>query len=207
MAVFQAKGFTLIELLIVVAIIGILAAIAVPNFLNAQTRARIARTNGDLRTIGMAMEQYFVDRGKYPNNTVRNGRADLTVDLWDLTTPVAYISSVDFKDIFRARRGDTGNNVESYLYFNYYFENDPLNGGNWINRISRKDLSTQGYCLASWGPDRLQNAIEWVYIQTADGNPQGARNRIYHPSNGLVSSGDIGRWGGNVPGVPITAGG
>ncbi len=203
----RSFGFTLIELLIVVAIIGILAAIAVPNFLNAQTRARIARTNGDLRALGMGLEAYFVDKGKYPNNTARNGRADLTVDLWDLTTPVAYLSSVGFKDIFKAQQGNTGNNAESYLYFYYYYEPEPKNGGNWINRINRPDLSTQGYCLASWGPDRWQNAIEWVYIQSADGNQAGARNRMYAPSNGLVSSGDIGRWGGDVPNVPITAGG
>ncbi|MFH1740710.1 MAG: prepilin-type N-terminal cleavage/methylation domain-containing protein [bacterium] len=54
-------AFTLIELLIVVAIIGILAAIAVPNFMNARIRANVARSKADLRTIGTAMQMYKLD--------------------------------------------------------------------------------------------------------------------------------------------------
>jgi prepilin-type N-terminal cleavage/methylation domain-containing protein len=54
-------GFTLIELLIVVAIIAILAAIAVPNFLEAQTRAKVSRVLADQRTMATALESYAVD--------------------------------------------------------------------------------------------------------------------------------------------------
>ena len=60
------KAFTLIELLIVVAIIAILAAIAVPNFLEAQTRAKVSRAVSDMRTLATAIESYYVDNNKYP---------------------------------------------------------------------------------------------------------------------------------------------
>jgi prepilin-type N-terminal cleavage/methylation domain-containing protein len=197
------RAFTLIELLIVVAIIGILAAIAVPNFLNAQLRAKIARTNGDLKAISSAIDLYALDYNSHPNNV-----SHLTVNLRGLTTPVSYISTVDFRDIFKAEQGGTGNNMQSYLYYNYHYHPNPPSGWNtWMMNIGRSDISTKGYCLSSWGPDRTQDAIEWVYVQGKDGNPAGGRNRIYASTNGLVSSGDIGRWGGNVTNVPMTAGG
>ena len=60
------KGFTLIELLIVVAIIAILAAIALPNFLEAQVRSKASRAKADLRSIAGAVEMYFIDHNKYP---------------------------------------------------------------------------------------------------------------------------------------------
>lgn len=61
----KQKGFTLIELLIVVAIIGILAAIAIPNLLNAMGRARQKRTMADMRTIATAWEARATDLNKY----------------------------------------------------------------------------------------------------------------------------------------------
>jgi len=62
----DSKGFTLIELLIVVAIIGIIAAIAIPNLLNAIDRGKQKRTMADMRSIGTAVESYAVDNNVYP---------------------------------------------------------------------------------------------------------------------------------------------
>ncbi len=62
----RIKGFTLIELLIVVAIIGIIAAIAIPNLLNAIDRGKQKRTMADLRSMGTAIEEYSIDNNFYP---------------------------------------------------------------------------------------------------------------------------------------------
>ena len=62
----KERGFTLIELLIVVAIIGIIAAIAIPNLLNAIDRGKQKRTMADLRSIGTAVESYSIDNNQYP---------------------------------------------------------------------------------------------------------------------------------------------
>lgn len=62
----KRKGFTFLEILIVVVIIGILAAIAIPNFIGMTDRAKIARIQSDLQAIGVASEMYYMDKGSYP---------------------------------------------------------------------------------------------------------------------------------------------
>lgn len=71
---FNRKGFTLIELLIVVVIIGILAAIAIPKFANTKEKAYIASMKSDLRNLITAEESYFAD------NTTYTSRAGLGTD-------------------------------------------------------------------------------------------------------------------------------
>ncbi len=67
------RGFTLIELLIVIAIIGILAAIAIPNLLNAVQRGKQKRTMSDMRALATAIEAYSVDNTFYPAALCNSG--------------------------------------------------------------------------------------------------------------------------------------
>ncbi len=124
-------AFTLIELLIVVAIIAILAAIAVPNFLEAQTRAKVSRVKSDMRTTATGVEIYRIDNNDYPPGF------GLTVDpndrwrfgLWLLSTPVAYVSSANFQDPMHPRSvgGGRQHPTESTLQYNSH-ANDPVDG-------------------------------------------------------------------------------
>ena len=102
------RAFTLIELLIVVAIIAILAAIAVPNFLEAQTRSKVARTKADMRTATTALETYTADHNAVPN--CHSWGVPIAVDpgaqyriLERLSTPIAYLTNSVIKDPFKLR--------------------------------------------------------------------------------------------------------
>lgn len=73
----KIKGFTLIELLIVVAIIGIIAAIAIPNLLDAIERSRQKRSTAEIKSMAGALQSFSTDYGGYPNDT-HNGAIDVT---------------------------------------------------------------------------------------------------------------------------------
>ena len=188
-------GFTLIELLIVIAIIAILALIAIPNFLEAQTRSKVSRAKADLRTLATAFNAYYVDFNASPPDgddgvpgyvsqytTEHNGqpptvsiRAGLTWANLDhfygmkafslLTTPIAYISSIPRDPFHRT------------LPFSYCTRTIVV-PNNWVIMYT---------LCASIGPDQVIG--DWRRVDDT-GNPA-TQALLYDPSNGTISAGDI----------------
>jgi len=215
----QRRGFTLIELLIVVAIIAILAMIAVPNFLEAQTRAKISRTRTDLRTLGVAEEAYFVDWNSY---TIGCGAPENNIDGWaQLTTPVAYTTSLP-RDVF----GQAGKHVTNWVRLPDFYE---LGTGAVGVGSSGKKLSNPGkgypsntWQMSGYGPDHFDqterapnlpgnhrydwNEASYPWVDTPGNDPVAvseALDLLYDPTNGTVSSGNLLRLGGMKPGGQV----
>ena len=99
----RESGFTLIELLIVIAIIGILAAIAIPNLLNAVQRGKQKRSMSDMRTLATAIEAYAVDNNNYPQagcpgGTYTGAPAVLTSTTQFGNLSPTYIATAPLKD-------------------------------------------------------------------------------------------------------------
>jgi prepilin-type N-terminal cleavage/methylation domain-containing protein len=185
------RGFTLIELLIVVAIIAILAAIAIPNFLEAQMRAKVSRVRSDLRTLATGIESFQVDKGKPPSDG-ENGEPHVgwATALGRMTTPIAYITSLPadpFQDSTLPETNrpgtthflDAAGTRHSYDYGTFAWEVAP---GDLVREAEWE--SVFGYSpwkLTSAGPDlRFDNP----------GSFYGFRAR-YDPTNGTTSLGDL----------------
>jgi type II secretion system protein G len=168
------RGFTLIELLIVVAIIAILAAIAVPNFLEAQTRAKVTRAYAEIRTLRNALELYFLDNRDYIPDL---GGTHESIDWLRLTTPIAYVSTV-FDSPFKTK----GSDHEQYGSLT----GDPY----WYGRHGQNEFGLK-YQIGCAGPDLdcdwiiLNNPIDQMLRGT------GGFELLYDPTNGTRSSGDI----------------
>ncbi len=179
----NTRAFTLIELLIVVAIIAILAAIAVPNFLEAQMRAKVTRSISDMRAAGIAIKLYQVDNNQFP---ILPGRFNskwiidyLRVDGHTqrhmgelLTTPVAYLTEVPF-DYFNSHLKVRTSFFVGFRQWSFIFSGAPQG-----HRPQFDNIPSGFWFLESCGP-----SLVWEH-------PGGAWE--YDPTNGTVSFGNLG---------------
>jgi len=177
------KGFTLIELLIVVAIIAILAAIAVPNFLEAQVRAKISRCKSDMRTMATAWECYRVDYNTYPPDFDggafggSRGYPGEQLTFIVVTTPIAYLSSIP-EDVFQ--QGIPIDQTKPLRLYEYWGWTAVQNGGNATAWAKQGIL----WAMCSFGPDRDRDNL-------ANLGQANVVNAAYDPTNGTKSNGDI----------------
>lgn len=219
------RAFTLIELLIVVAIIAILAAIAVPNFLEAQTRAKVSRTAADQRSMATALEAYVVDWNAYPpcNSFAIAGNREPIVSepgaryLESISTPVAYITNAFLEDPFSTdQRLSIADPSDLPPAAGDYFDMNREDGPQWRSftwqswdGAGRTIIGTGGFgdgprpgrawLLQGAGPDRTYINMGGILANFTGDDTQLI---TYDPTNGTVSFGSIYRVGGSPYGDP-----
>ncbi len=177
-------AFTLIELLIVVAIIGILAAIALPNFLNARIRAKVAKAHSEQRTLANAFESYFADCGTYPPTTATS--ANYYEGYRYLTTPIPYLHAF-LMDPFETKYvNNRGNDYDTYYEFMVTNRR-----GDARRNFSGGNMKFDMFNIECVGPDGID-----TFKPTPDYPSHPPNFQFYDATNGLRSSGDILRAGG-----------
>ncbi len=194
------KAFTIIELLVVVTVIAILAAIAVPNFLEAQTRAKVSRVRADLRSVATGVELYRIDNNRYPayhygqnrqyfmGGTVDNGFNPTALPKErrspSVTTPIGYMSEFPLDPFYKSETqkfGDDWTDHAQYMYVNW---NLSAQTGVFTQANADEQLKISGvWRLSSAGPDGSRFE-----------RPGDSYGSVYDPTNGTVSLGGVHRY-------------
>jgi len=181
------NGFTLIELLIVVAIIGILAAIAIPNFLQAQARAKVAKSRAEMLTLAESLELYNVDHNDYPIPYHHPLAPTWFYNVPNsLTTPIEYLTSAEacfdpFSTFRTMDPADPRYQFHRYGYFSISFSNAANLPADWaalspVDRLRFKDLAGH-WRMDGYGPSTRSGG--WIWGPS------------YDPTNGTISTGAI----------------
>ena len=152
----RRRAFTLIELLIVVAIIAILAAVAVPNFLEAQVRSKVSRVKADMRALATGLEAYRIDHNKYPEGTDNPAKYDQRIgDFLGVLAPGFYaIRTRDANPTVIA--GRSFHTLTTPIAYATEFFTDPFvrEAADFLTFCYRPEKAEgRGYILTSFGPD------------------------------------------------------
>ena len=191
------RGFTLIELLIVVAIIGILAAVAVPNFLAAQNRAKVSRVKADMQGLSTATESYTVDNGRPQVGSGEGMRLGIWTNdnriAWQfLTTPVAYISSIPIDPFARA---PSGLQLAGSTILVHYVFNTNANPNERFGTLGAMREAGFTWYMYSPGPALTESRVPWpdhlLAATSPNYNAYEPKERVYNASNGTLSAGWI----------------
>ena len=210
----NASGFTLIELLIVIAIILILIAIALPNFLEAQIRARVTNAQAEMRGIEPAMVSYLQDWKRYPADgfelpSYRDAYPEENPRIWvQLTTPIPYLTQIpidEFNVAVRDTRPAPDNTrdpiYQTYRYYAAHWRCLALGGSprrytETCIKAGKPFVDADKEFVGKWvifspGPDNVHNYGEWsMHISHREKYPY-----LYSPTNGTRSIGDLVKWG------------